>query len=286
MKVSCFTVMQSKRTIEQVFATLADAGYDGMEIAGNGAHLPPDTSLARGEEIKGLAEQYQVPIIAIGAYSGRYVGVDAEHVARQRAELEQHCKLANLFGCDLVRHGAGGPPSYRAEPADWTAAAEGLRGACDLAGKHNVRLGVEIHNGGLVESADDAMKLIEMVGRENLGAIHDAGNMYISSVDHGQESVRTLGDRLFHVHVKDELRVFDEKLPQTFYCQTRRGYELFQATLLDEGGTDHMPLLRGLKDVGYTGYISLECHVFGDDPTVPGKEITTLRAMIGSVRSG
>jgi L-ribulose-5-phosphate 3-epimerase len=280
MKVSCFTVMQRKRELEEVIPDLARLGYSGIELMGAPPHLPPDTALKRAEDIKMLADEHKIPIIGIAGYSGNFVGQSADHCAAQLADLEKYCKLANLFGCDLVRYGPGGSVPYRAEEAHYREAAEGMKKACDLAAKYNVRLVMEIHNGGLIESAEDVMRLILLTGRGNLGAIHDAGNMYISSTDHSEKSVSILGDRLFHVHIKDELRIFDEKLPNTFYCPTRRGNELLQATLLDQGGTDHRPLLRGLKAMGYRGYLSLECMIAADDPSVPEKEITALKKMM------
>ena len=266
MKVACFTVMQGGRTVEEFVPTLAEAGYDGIEIMGRDPHLGPDTPMDRVEEIAKLCEQHKVPIMAIGAYHGGYNNIPKDKIEQNYADLEKHCKMANVFGCDMVRHSPGGPPSYKATEAEWKTAAEGMKKACDIAAKYDIRIAMEIHNGGLVESSDDVLKIVELANRDNLGAIHDASNMYISAVDDGPESVKLLGDRLFHVHFKDELRVFDEKLPKVFYCETRRGRELFQATLLDEGGTDFRRVLQGLKDVGYTGYVSLECHVFNTGP--------------------
>jgi sugar phosphate isomerase/epimerase len=283
MKISCFTVMQSQLELEEVVPNLARNGYQGVELRGLAPHLPPETSEERAGEIKALCEQYNVPVIGIASYTGEYVGKDYEFCQKQLADLEKHCKLANLLGCDMVRNSPGGPPVYNAKPEDWQEAVAWMQKACDLAAGYGIRLVMEIHNGELIESAEDAMRIIELTGRDNLGVIHDAGNMYVSGVNFGEESVKTLGDRLFHVHVKDELRVSDESLPHSFRCDTRNGNLLFQATLLDEGGADHRPLLRGLKAAGYQGYLSLEAHFAGDDVTVPGEEISRLRKMMKEV---
>ncbi len=272
--------MQANLPLEQIVPNLAQCGYHGIELRGLDPHLPPNTTPDRAREIRNLCEKNHIQIIGIAGYEGDYIGKDYQHCTRQLEALEQHCKLANILGCDMVRHFTGGTPVYRATENHWREAVAWMQKACDLAMKYKVRLLGEIHTGGLIESADDIMRLISLVGRDNFGAIHDAGNMYIAGVNYGEESVRTLGDRLFHVHVKDELRVNDSSLPHAFLCETRNGKQTFQATLLDQGGTDHRPMLRALKEIGYKGAISLECMIAKDDPSIPKKEIATLKKMM------
>ena len=285
MKISCFTVMQGKLPLNEVIPNVAKAGYDGLELQGL-AHVPPETSDERASEIKSICDKNGIAVMAIAGYHGAYNQKTNDDERNQQLEyVKNHCRIANILGCDILRHSPGGPPSYKATDAEWKSATEWMKKACDIAAEYNVRLAMEIHNGGLVESSDDAMKIIEMTGRDNLGAIHDGSNMYISGVDFGLESFKKLGDRLFHVHIKGEKRIDDEALPNSFWCDTREGRKLFQATLLEDdlAGTDHRIVLRALKEIDYKGYISLECHVFGDDPTIPEKEITSLRKMFAEV---
>jgi len=51
-----------------------------------------------------------------------------------------------------------------------------------------------------------ARRMIDLVKRPNFGVIHDAGNMHITGDSYGEESVKLLGDRIFHVHVKDMVK--------------------------------------------------------------------------------
>ena len=69
------------------------------------------------------------------------------------------------------------------------------------------RIVLEIHNQSLVETTDSALRLLDLIGDDQVGLIHDAGNMYITDTEFGEESVRHLGSRLFHVHIKDERRI-------------------------------------------------------------------------------
>ena len=71
--------------------------------------------------------------------------------------------------------------------------------------------------------------------------------MYITAIDYGEKSVESLGDKLFHVYVKDGLRIEDESLPGSFRNLTIKGDELFQQQMLGYGSVDHLPLFRALK---------------------------------------
>ena len=162
--------------------------------------------------------------------------------------LERFCELADIIGCDLVRHGPDGPLEHRATD-DYDRAATWMRRAADLAAEYGKELVVELHAGTIVESAETARKFFERVDRDNVGAIHDAGNRYILRTDFGRDSVAELGDWIRHVHVKDELRVEDE----AFETETAAGIERFQPRLLGEGAVDHGPLFEASSTGTTTG---------------------------------
>ena len=179
----------------------------------------------------------------------------------------------------MIRVFCGGPNAFLANAEHYTHSASYMKKACDLAAASEVKILVEIHNNSLVESAEQAMKMCDLVGRDNLGFIHDAGNMFISGSDYGAESVEILGKRLLHVHVKGESRApadFSENQTsdelsenQTsdelsgrqncFYDKTIRGEELFCHTLLKDSEADHRSLFEALEKAGYQGWYSLEC---------------------------
>jgi sugar phosphate isomerase/epimerase len=144
-------------------------------------------------------------------------------------------------------------------------------------------LGIEIHAHTLVETVDATQRLLRDIDRDNVGAIHDAGNMYIVEEPFGPESVERLGDDLVHVHVKEEARVDDPDLPGAFELETDAGDELFQPRRLGEGDVDHGPLFDALQDAGYDGFVTDECHVPTEsdgDIEVARHELTELRAML------
>lgn len=260
MQISVLTKLFADRSLDAACETAADLGFDAVELMGRDPHFGPETTTAEAEELRALLDDLGLEVSCVASYTGGYLDKGPEERERERERLEHFCELAQAVGCPRIRHGPGGPPEHRASDEDYEEAIEWMRRAADVAAAHDVDLLVEIHSLTVVESAEGARRLIEGVDRDNLGAMHDAGNMYISRKEFGPESIEVLGDHLEHVHVKDELRVADEARG-TFELETPAGDELFQPRLLGEGAVDHGPLFAALQDAGYDGYVTLECHV-------------------------
>lgn len=74
-----------------------------------------------------------------------------------------------------------------------------LRRVADVAAEYDCTVCIEIHVGRLVEAADSTVQFLYLVDRENVGVIHDAGNMYTVDADYGWESVERLGESFVHV---------------------------------------------------------------------------------------
>lgn len=266
MKTALFSKVFAERSLSSAIDLTADLGYDGIEPMGREPHLPPDTSRDRAAEIRARVDDRGLEIPCLATYTGGDVDATDEERERQLADLESFLELADPLDCRLLRHSAGGPPLHEATEADFEVAARWLRRAADLAAEYDATLAMEIHAHKLTETVDSTLKLVEMVDRENLGAIHDAGNMYIVDTDYGPKSVERLGERLSHVHVKDERRVDDASVPGAFELETRHGREMFQPRRLGEGDVDHGPLFGALAEAGYDGFVSAECHVPTDEP--------------------
>lgn len=260
MQTSVLTKLFDNRSLSEACAVAADVGFDAVELMGRAPHFGPETTDEEARELRAHLDELGLDVSCIASYTGGYIGKDTNEQEAELEALERFCELANVVGCHRVRHGPGGPPEHRATEDDYEVAAQWMRRAADLAAEYDVELLVEIHSLTVVESATAARHLLDLVDRDNVGIMHDAGNMYISRKDYGAESVDVLGDLLAHVHVKDEIRVVDEARG-TFELETSEGTERFQPRLLGDGAADHEPLFSALADREYEGFVTLECHV-------------------------
>ncbi len=283
LKISMFTLIFRNRSIEQAMRLSKGFGYEAIELWGMEPHISANSTQERAEEIRELAEELELEITGIGAYVGGFSSLSDVECESQVEDLKKYFTVMDWLGCDLIRVGPGGPNVFLAQNYHYAKAAHWMQKCGELASEHNVRLAMEIHNASLIETLEGAERLLETINRENVGLIHDAGNMYITGTDYGEESVRRLGDKIFHVHVKDELRIDDESLPGSFSNLTQKGNELFQQQMLGKGGVDHLPLFKALKKIGYSGYLSTECHAAKPDLYRAEKDLKEIQRLLAQI---
>ncbi|NOU69414.1 TIM barrel protein [Paenibacillus sp. LMG 31461] len=260
MKFAAFSGVFAAYSMQEAMRLTKQLGFDGIEIAARGHHIAPDASPERVSEIGALAQSLELEIPVLAGYMGGFsTGSDKEC----EASLED-CKrlllIAKELGASMIRVHPGGPNAFMAQAYHYVKAAYWLKQCGEEAAKLGIRIVLEIHNESLVETVASAQKLLSLIQHDNVGLIHDAGNMYITDTDYGRESIEELGGDLFHVHVKDELRIAEIGAPGTFTNRTHRGEEAFLQCRLGEGAANHQPLFDALRDIKYNGWITLECH--------------------------
>jgi len=242
MLLTLCTKVTAGTSLDESIAVATRYGFDGLEIFGLPEHLPPDVPT---EEVVRYAEMLRdvgLRVWCLATYVGPYGDADAEKVLDFLDQVRRYCEFADLLGCEYVRQvTAYGSPETLAEEV-WQRTAEGLRQAADVAAEYGKRLVVETHDRQIVETVDSTLRLLEMVGRANVGITFDPGNHVRHAQDYGPEAVRRYGERLWNVHVKD--------------CSLGGEQRLF-----GEGDMDYGLVWQGLADIGYDGAIGIECHV-------------------------
>lgn len=269
MKPSIFTNIFRDFTLEEAIPEIARIGYQGIELMARAPHLPPDTPASRVREVKRMIDDHGLAVSNVAGYAGGYSRLDDEKAQAQIEDLKRLLEFAGILECALVRHHAGGPSYDEATPEQWQRAVDWMRKAADLAAPAGIRLVTEIHPGGIVETADSTFDFLKRVGKENVGTIFDPGNMHLAGTPFGAAEVYKLWGKIFHVHVKDCLKVTDATYPSS--RQWRGGLIAFK--VMGEGEVDHLPAFKALYRLGYRGYLSCECEM-----RWPSKEAVVLCA--------
>jgi L-ribulose-5-phosphate 3-epimerase len=280
LKTCLYSLTMKNRSIHEVLRYTRDFGYKGIEIWGREPHVSCETTPERAREIRQIAEDYGLTIVAVASYVGRFSTISDQDCEKEFEDLKKYMDVLHELGTDMMRISCGGPNAFLAADYHYEKAAYWLQKCADYAGQAGKRLAMEIHNNTLIESAEDSVKLLNMIDRDNVGIIHDAGNMYISGSDFGFKSVELLSDKIFHVHVKDIERIQHIEGPGSFRNFTKNGDEYFRYTLLNQGGTDHQPLFDALIQAGYQGFLSTECNAPVPDLERAQFEINEMNKMI------
>lgn len=260
MKLAAFSGVLIEHSIQEAMQLTKKLGMDGIEIAAREPHISPKSSLARVKEVKALAGSLELEIPVLAGYVGGFSDVSDSDARSSFEEFQRLLEIAGHLDCGMIRIFPGGPNAFLASDYHYAKAAHWVNLCAEEAKKHQVKVLMEIHNDSLVETVESSLRLLDMINYDNVGMIHDAGNMYITDTDYGRDSVLQLGSKLFHVHIKDELRVEEVGAPGTFPATTKHGKEMFLQSRMGEGGADHRPLFEALREVGYSGWMTLECH--------------------------
>jgi len=190
--------------------------------------------------------------------------------------LDRFLDTGDAMECKMLKVTAGRLANNEYKDDEGRIVADWLAEASDHAAQHETRLAAEIHFGQYCETVAMARRICDLVDRPNFGLIHDAGNLHITNDIYGEDSVKVLGDKIFHVHIKDMVHAAADDEMAHDYLRGR-----FKRALLNDGDVDHLPLFKALKRMGYSGYLSCEASG-GDDPiAVARHELAEVRKLLG-----
>lgn len=184
----------------QALRRVKTAGYDGVELAiTNPARINPDTA---EEALK--SEGLRLLSITTGqaaGLEGLSLSSPDEKVRRRAVErIQAHMQFAKSFGAVVI------VGSLRGADGDMELLVESLRECATYDAE--VRIALEPLNryeSRLVNTAAEALSVVERVGAQNLGLLLDTFHANIEERNIGQ-AFRDAGERLFHIHLADSNR--------------------------------------------------------------------------------
>ncbi|HEV3340884.1 MAG TPA: sugar phosphate isomerase/epimerase family protein [Pirellulales bacterium] len=172
----------------------------------------------------------------------RTVGlVPRETRAARSREMKEISDFAGLLGCAVVALHLGFVPHDRGEPL-YQEALDVTRDVCD----HCRRNGQALHLETGQEPADTLLEFIHDVGRDNLFINFDPANMILYGSGEPIAALKKVGKYVKSVHCKDGTWA---KNP---------GHEWGAEVPLGHGDVGIENYLRTLKEIGYTGPLTIE----------------------------
>jgi L-ribulose-5-phosphate 3-epimerase len=279
VKICLFSGMFRTKPLRTAIEAAAAVGFDGIEIMAYGTgHLDANCTPQQAREIKQIGADHNVAIVLLYTSLGGNVLAGDKQRAEGLEGLDRFLAIGDEMSCKMLKVTAGRLKQSAYQDAEARTVAAWLAQACDRAAKHGARVATEIHFGQYCETAPMARRMIDLVDRPNFGVIHDAGNMHITGDSYCEQAVKLLGDRIFHVHVKDMVKAApDDKLAHDYPAGR------FKRAPLNQGNVDHLSLFRSLKKIGYKGYLSCEASG-GDDPLAVARyEYAEMRKLLDRI---
>jgi sugar phosphate isomerase/epimerase len=258
MKISLFTVCLPDHTPEEGAAALASWGFDGVEWRvtavpapgepvvsfwkGNRCTLAPETLVDRADEIAVLCRKHKLGMPCLGAYLGYQDAELIERVMQAAARMQVPLVRVSVAKYD-------GKENYNKLLAD---AVKGWEKIVALGKKHGVKPVAEIHMGTIITSASAAYRFASHFKPDEMGIIHDCGNMVYEGFENHQMGLEILGPYLAHVHIKNSVWAIQSGDPDG-NLRWASGW----ATLRN-GQVNLRDFLKTLRATGYDDWLSLE----------------------------
>ncbi|MBB3157701.1 sugar phosphate isomerase/epimerase [Microbacterium proteolyticum] len=260
--VSLYSYMGDYGTVmdlETALASIADLGATGVEILGEG-HVPnyPNPSQEWVDDWFALLEKYGLEPTNFGSWIDTRLHSSGPNgrdmtVEEGTAALQRDLRLARRLGFRFVRPKIGVVSSDLIPHPIWT---EVVEASLPLAEELDVIICPEIHSPTPIkhEVVDDYIALIRRTGTKHFGLLLDTGIFQDRPIP--LKPGELPGHRpafLDGIHV-DPADVFDV-IENVVFIQAK--FHDIDAQL-DDQQIPWEPVLKALKDAGYTGYLSSE----------------------------
>lgn len=259
-------------SIEEVCRYAAEIGYDGVEVAPfTLAGSVTDVGLERRRAIRLAAKEAGVELIGLHwllvSPQGLYINHPDDAIRETtRAYLGELIRFAADIGGRLMVLGS---PKQRSVQTGWSPGhiwdltVETFGKLLPLAQECGVTLCIEPlseDQTNFITTVSDAVRLVEELHHPNLQTMVDvrSGSREKHAVP---ELLRQASSHLAHVHVNDA---------------GGRGPGF--------GQTEFSPILRTLKDLHYSGYVSVEVFDFAPDPrTIAARSLGYLKGILSAL---
>ncbi len=187
---------------------------------------------------------------------GRTIGLVPPETRQERLqEMFEISDFAQQMGCDTVALHIGVVPHDRNDPQR-AGIVDVTRELCQHCGRHGQFLHLETGQ----ESAEDLIAFIDDVGVDNLRINFDPANMILYGMGDPLEALKKLAPLVRSVHCKDGT------------WSDQPGVTWGQEVPLGQGDVNIKAYLETLRDIGYTGPLTIEREI-PQDPERQLREI-------------
>ena len=240
-------------------AKAAALGFDAVEI------FPRSAEELNAKEVRSLLTKHNLKLAAVGTGAGavvhklRLTDPDATQRRRARDFISAIIDFAGSFGASAIlgsMQGRWGDGVTREQALEWLA--EALEQLGPRAHALEVPFLYEFLNRyetNLFNNVQGALEFLKPLRTQNVKLLCDLFHMNIEEADIAA-AMRLAGDKVGHVHFADS---------------NRRAIGL--------GHTEMPPVIKALKDVGYTGYLSAEIFPLPDEETAAKQTIASFKQL-------
>ena len=270
MKYSLSSFVYFNAALQDAIDQTAAFGYDGIDIWGGRPHaFRRDLSEADCLELRRQTERLGLAVASFIPAQFRYPTclcspIPAIH-EDSIAYIQDSILTASRLGAPIVSVCPGHTLRGQSQQDGWEKLKFSLLRICQFASVYRIKIAIEPadhYETDLVNTIADAARLIAETDMANLGVLLDSGHVHVSA-EPMADAFKAAGDRLFHIHIDDNLGKRDQHL------------------IPGEGNIDFAEFYRLVTASGYRGYLCAELSWdYTADPDMAARQtIERLRAL-------
>ena len=230
--------------IDVAIPHIAQLGFDGMELAVGPRFITELSTLdaAERKRIAGLLKQHNLALPAIAAHSSLMETdpeAHAQNMWRLKGAADLGVELAQGDSPPAINTTSGGQPEEWADQKQFLA--ERVGELIEYTETRGVTVAMEPHIGGLIDTPDKVLELLDLVGSPYLKVNFDISHFDIIGIP-TEQSVAVLAPHSAHTHVKDQRGLAPD----------------FEFLIPGEGPFDYVNYLKLMQQHGYDGFITAE----------------------------
>ncbi len=275
MQLGFVSAILPESTLEEVFSTAAEIGYDCVELmcwpvgkaerryAGVTHVNVADFDDAAAKTVNEMAAQYGIEISGLGYYPNP-LAPDEDEATAAVEQIRSVIKASAILGVKRMNTFVG--RNWKLSVDDnWPRFLQTWKPIIALADEHDVKVGIEncpmsFTNdewpGGKNLATSPAIwrRMFEEIPSSNFGLNYDPSHMIWQHMDY-LKPIRDFGDRFSHVHAKD-VRIDRQRLDDVGIMACPSEYHT--PKLPGMGDVDWGKFFSTLTDTGYTGPVCVE----------------------------
>ncbi len=231
---------ESSMTIDELIAVAFgnDCAALCLRASQAGVHSPPET-------VREISAKIHEAGLAVSMATGDFaIPQNNERGPEALRNITPYLDLAEAFHSDLLRMCL-----KTEEDIAWA------QRASDEARERGVRLAHQSHAASLFETVEGSLDTLRKIGRPNFGLIYEPANWMIADEPYGKETIEKLREHIFNVYVQNHrLNPDAESVVNTW---KRGGVGVDHIGLWEPGGVRCEEVFGALRDMGYTGYVTI-----------------------------
>ena len=247
-----------KNSLKEAIASIADAGYAGVELMADVPHAyPPSLDSAARLAIKHQIRSLGLTVSNINAFTLFAAGdtyhptwiEEDERLRDLRIEHTMHCiEFAREMECGTVSIQPGGPMIGTTMDRQTAGRrfANGLERLIPLAERLGITLAIEPEPGLFIQTAGEYMEFKNMFfsADSSIRMNCDIGHLFCVNEDPAQV-IRSMPQEVAHVHLEDigANRVHQHLAP-------------------GKGAIDFRSIFAALREINYTGWVTVELYPY------------------------